>query len=60
MRTNILKVLAFILLLIFLFYINLWVFRSDYPSGWFFTFLGSVITLILFPYKTFFKTKNKI
>lgn len=56
MRSLLLRALAFILILVALVYINMWVFRSFMPMAWFITFIGSVIGLILFPYKKFFKT----
>lgn len=59
MRKQILKVLAFIILLVVMFYINLQVFRSEMPSLWFVTLIGSVIGLILLPYNKFFNIKNK-
>lgn len=59
MRKLIIKVIAFLIMLVVLFYINLMVFRSDYPYLWFITLVGSVIGLILFPYNKYFNTNSK-
>jgi hypothetical protein len=57
MRRNLVRIILFIILLIFLFIINMTVFRSSFPLLWFVTFIGSVIGLIYFPYNKFFKIK---
>jgi len=58
MRKTVLRLLIFALLVIILLVINLQVFRSEIPSFTIITLLGSVIGLLYFPYKTFFKTKQ--
>jgi len=54
MKKTILKLLGFILILVVLFFIDLWVFRTSYPLAWIFTALLSVVLLIIFPYKDYF------
>lgn len=59
MKSVFFKGIAFFVIIIALFAINMIVFRSDYPMFWFVTLLGSVVTLIIFPYKKFFNLKNQ-
>lgn len=59
MRVFILKLILFVLLLIGLFFLNLWVFRSDYPLLWLGTALLSSLIIICFPYNLYFNNKNK-
>jgi hypothetical protein len=57
MKLLILKVIAFLFLLIGLYYANMYAFRSDFPAITVITFIGSVILLVFFPYNKFFKIK---
>lgn len=57
MKRNILKVILVIIVLVGLFYLNQFVFRSDWPFIWFLTSMCSVIGLILFPWKWYFNHK---
>lgn len=58
MRKTVFRALVFVLIIIAFAVFNMYVFRSDYPMLWIATFLGSVVTLIFFPYKTFFNNKT--
>lgn len=55
MRSSILKILVFIILISIIIILNMIVFRSQEPMFWIITSIISIIILILFPYKSFFK-----
>jgi len=59
MRNILLRVIIFIIIVSALFAFNLFVFRSDYPQAWWVSLTASIISLIFFPYQTFFNIKNK-
>ena len=54
-RNFTLKVLMFIALLVLLVFCIMVLFRSELPDLWFLGLIVSVIILIIFPYKKFFK-----
>nr|DAE86553.1 MAG TPA: hypothetical protein [Caudoviricetes sp.] len=54
-RNFTLKVLMFIALIVLLFFCIMVLFRSELPYLWFLGLIVSVIILIIFPYKKFFK-----
>lgn len=51
----IIKGLVFLVLLVFLFIANMFIFRSEVPYLWFVSLFFTIVGLLLFPYKTFFK-----
>lgn len=57
MKSNILKIIIFILIIIAIIILNMYVFRSDVPMLWFITLIGSVVAFLYFPYNKFFKIK---
>lgn len=57
MRVLILKIIAFLLMLILMYYGNIFAFRSEFPVITVATFIGSVVIIIFFPYNKFFKIK---
>lgn len=59
MKNLILKTIGFLILIVFLFYANLFVFRSEMPSLVFITIIGSVVLFIIFPYNKYFKQNEK-
>lgn len=59
MKNQIVRVLLFIIFVCWIAWINLMVFRTDFPSLAFITIIGSVILFIYFPYNKFFKLNNK-
>lgn len=59
MKNILLKIILFVLLLGGLFYLNLYVFRSDYPLVWLISLPITVCLLIIFPYNKYFKIKNQ-
>jgi len=59
MRFILLKLIAMILLLIAIIWVNLMVFRSDYPNLWFITALLGVFGIIFFPYEKLLNNKKK-
>lgn len=57
MRKLISKTISFILMLVVMFWVTLTVFRLDWPIlGWV-VGIFFIFTLIVFPYKSYFKTK---
>jgi len=54
----IIKGLVFLVLLVLLFFANMYVFRSEFPYLWFVSLFLSIIGLILFPYESYFKLKK--
>lgn len=57
MRILILKIMGFLFFLIGLYYVNMFAFRSEFPTITVATFIGSVVAIIFFPYNKFFKIK---
>lgn len=57
MKSNILKIIIFILIIIAIIILNMYIFRSDVPMLWFITLIGSVVAFLYFPYNKFFKIK---
>jgi len=49
------RIIIFIIMIVILVILNMMVFRSPYPTLWFITSTLSVIGLICFPYKKYFK-----
>lgn len=58
MQKQSLKILMFIVILAVIYFANIAAFRSDWPLIVFATLIGSVVILILFPYKKFFNINN--
>lgn len=59
MKKRALKIFAFLIALIAMIIINMVVFRSTAPLFWIITLIISILVLILFPYKSFFKEQNQ-
>jgi len=59
MKKRTLKIFGFLIILSVMVIINMIVFRSKAPLFWIITFIISILILILFPYKTFFKKQNQ-
>jgi len=59
MKKRTLKIFGFLIILAVMVIINMIVFRSKAPLFWIITFIISILILILFPYKTFFKKQNQ-
>ncbi|PXY43441.1 hypothetical protein DMB68_20585 [Flavobacterium hydrophilum] len=59
MKKPALKILAFAIIISLMVIANMIVFRSRAPLFWIITFIISILILILFPYKAFFKEKNQ-
>lgn len=58
MKKQVIKSLLFGCFLVSLAYLNMVVFRSEFPMLWLVTLLASVVLLILFPYSKYFQTKK--
>jgi hypothetical protein len=53
------KIFAFAIMISLMVIANMIVFRSKAPLFWIITFIISILILILFPYKSFFKDQNQ-
>jgi hypothetical protein len=58
MKILILKIMAFMIFLAMLVILNVAVFRSEFPMYWMATATGSVVILVLIPYKRLFNKKQ--
>ena len=59
MKKTTLRIFAFTILIAIIVILNMIVFRSQEPMYWIITLILSVLFLIVFPYKTFFKKPNQ-
>ena len=59
MRTLLIRVIYFVIMLGCMFYTVQYLFRSLLPVAWVIALIGCVIILIKFPYEKFFNLKNK-
>lgn len=59
MKQLVVRVLLFIVFVCWIAWINLMIFRTEFPYLAFITIIGSVILFIYFPYNKFFKSINK-
>lgn len=59
MRTLLIRVIYFVIMLACMFYTVQYLFRSLLPVVWVVALIGCVVILIKFPYEKFFNIKNK-
>jgi len=59
MKKGGLKIFAFAIIIATMIILNMIVFRSKTPLFWIVTFIISILILIVFPYKSFFKDQNQ-
>lgn len=59
MKKGGLKIFAFAIIIATMIILNMIVFRSKTPLFWIITFIISILVLIVFPYKSFFKDQNQ-
>ena len=58
MKKGGLKIFAFAIIIATMIILNMIVFRSKAPLFWIITFIISILILIVFPYKSFFKDQK--